>query len=294
MTGASEIGTSIATRLPSHGNSSGRTAPSLSRWIALLVNSKLESIQSLKLDMAAGSFQRFYPKEENIVYGGELVQVTVRAKLLSAASGVTMYAEMLQNSSTGRPEPFESGLAIAGSAEGASTLTTSWGTYVFTMPAANAKPRAIVNINVVTGANAAIVLIDRVKINKGSGKNVGPLVMFKADRTGNATAIPVGPVPFSSVVFNEGNAAWDGTVYTIPVSGYYEVTGQFKSNNSGAYAAGLGLQKSTDGGTTWTQIAYSPNNAANSFGGSYLEDTEYFTAGVKLRLNLNGAGLTPS
>jgi ABC-type proline/glycine betaine transport system substrate-binding protein len=100
-------------------------------------------------------------------------------------------------------------------------------------------------------------------------------------------------VPFSSVVFNEGNAAWDGTVYTIPVSGYYEVTGQFKSNNSGAYAAGLGLQKSTDGGTTWTQIAYSPNNAANSFGGSYLEDTEYFTAGVKLRLNLNGAGLTP-
>lgn len=146
-------------------------------WITGTVTSSLDSvagefetgIQSLKLNMLASSFQRFYQREENIVYGGEVIQVSVRAKLLAAASGVTINAEMLQNAASGKPEPFETGITYTASAEGAATLTTSWATYTFTMTAANAKPRAIVDVLVNTGANAAVVLVDRVKIVKGTG-----------------------------------------------------------------------------------------------------------------------------
>lgn len=137
------------------------------------------SIHSLKLDMAASSFQRFYSREENIVYGGETITVQVRAKLLAAVSGVTINAEMLQNDASGKPEPFETGVTYHGSAEGAQTLTTSWATYTMTMTAGISQPRAIVDVLVNTGANAAIVLIDRVKILKATGP---PLSKVDADK----------------------------------------------------------------------------------------------------------------
>lgn len=146
-------------------------------WKSGTVNSSLDTvagefesgIQSLKLDMAASSMQRIYIKEENIVEGGDYVTATVRAKLVSAASGVTVNAELQQNNAAGKPEPFATGLSTTASAEGAQTITTSWQTFTFTCLAANAKPRANMNVYVTTGANAAVVLIDQIRFYRGKG-----------------------------------------------------------------------------------------------------------------------------
>lgn len=125
-------------------------------------------IQALKLDMGASSFQRFYQFEENILFGGEVVTVAIRARLLNTAPGVTINAELLQNDASGKPDPFETNVSYASSAEGAINLTTSWATYVFTMAAVNGRPRSVVDILINTSSSSAVVLIDRVKISKGT------------------------------------------------------------------------------------------------------------------------------
>lgn len=124
-------------------------------------------IQALKLTMGTTSFQRLFEKEENIVRGGEVVTVQVRAKLLSSAAGVTLRSSLLQNDATAAPVAGASGLNTTDASENPQTLTTSWTTFTFTMTAANAKPRANANVTVTTTAAGAVVLIDYIRIIRG-------------------------------------------------------------------------------------------------------------------------------
>jgi hypothetical protein len=110
-----------------------------------------------------------------------------------------------------------------------------------------------------------------------------PLVMFKATRAGGSFASGV-PIAFNSLSFNEGNAAWDGTVYTIPISGYYEIKAQFKNTNATPYATNFAIQRSTDDGNSWGPVNISFNNPGNAFGGNFIIIEDYFVAGQKFRV----------
>jgi hypothetical protein len=117
------------------------------------------------------------------------------------------------------------------------------------------------------------------------GEGPGKLIRFKANRFGGSGLVT--PVAFPGLIYNEGNAAWDGTNYTIPVDGYYDVFAHLKGNST-SYGSNIGLEKSTDGGTTWVGIAWSYNNPTNAYGGSFVEHSAFFTKGTKLRVKVNG------
>lgn len=129
--------------------------------------------QALKVVCSTSSSQRVYEKAENIVRGGELITVQVRAKLTSAAAGAWINAELLQNDVTSTPTPFATGLTTVSSVEGQQALTTSWATYTFTMTAANGKPRAMANIMCGTTSVAGTILIDWIEVSKEKDVDTG-------------------------------------------------------------------------------------------------------------------------
>ena len=123
--------------------------------------------QAVKITLSASSSQRFYVKDETVVRGGEQIIATVRAKLLSAASGVTLTTQLMQNGGDVDPLPLGSGNVYTSPDEGAQTLTTSWADYTFTMDAASAAPRAVLSFIAATGSGAsAVVLIDHVTVSR--------------------------------------------------------------------------------------------------------------------------------
>lgn len=123
--------------------------------------------QALKIVMGGASSQRLYSHEENVVTGGEYIQVKVRAKVLSGAGSTTIGANLWQNDTAGIPEVFAPGATQVVSIEPASVLTTTWTTYTFTCIAANAKPRAKMNlIFAIAGATGGTVLVDSIKIQR--------------------------------------------------------------------------------------------------------------------------------
>lgn len=130
--------------------------------------------QALKLALSVSSSQTMYQKVENIVRGGEIVNVIVRAKLRVASAGnPTINAAMFQNDIAGEPAPFGVGSSNTGSNEGVQALTTNWKTYQFTIIAVNGKSRAVPYLNIVNGAGAAAdVLIDRVEISRNKSLNL--------------------------------------------------------------------------------------------------------------------------
>lgn len=129
--------------------------------------------QALRIALAASENQRFYQKTENITRGGEVLTMTVRARLLSAAAGSYLQGIIMQNDGQGKPEPFETGSVSATANEGNQSLTTSWADYTFTYTAVAGKPRASLQLVAVAGSGApATFLIDRVKVFRGKGQPI--------------------------------------------------------------------------------------------------------------------------
>lgn len=128
-------------------------------------------LNALKLSLPVNSVQRAFQKEENLVRDGEVITVTVRAKLISASANASITVEMLQNK-TNTPVPGASGNTVVNPNvfDGAPyALTTSWANYVFTLSAAAALPRAYVAIVASAGATAScVMLIDRISISRRS------------------------------------------------------------------------------------------------------------------------------
>lgn len=123
--------------------------------------------QSLKVVMGGVAAQRLYSHEENIVAGGEYIQIKVRAKILAGGGLTNLTVNLWQNDLTGIPEVFAPGVVQTGSFEPFAALTTTWTTYTFHVLAVNAKPRAKMNYIVnCPGATGATVLIDSVRIKR--------------------------------------------------------------------------------------------------------------------------------
>lgn len=124
--------------------------------------------QALKISVPTSAIQRFYAKDENMVRDGEIITVSVRARLSATSANARLSVQMIQNFATD-PVPLASGNVLAASVEGPQALTTSWATYNFTVVAGNTAPRAIMNIIADAGATASCVfLIDRVRIARAS------------------------------------------------------------------------------------------------------------------------------
>ena len=131
--------------------------------------------QALKVALAASSSQTLYQKEENVVRGGEVITVLVRAKLRVAAAGSTIGVGMFQNDIAGDPAPFGTGSSNVGSAEGTIALTTAFKTYQFTLTAVAGKSRAVPYLSLVSAAAAADILIDRVEVTRNKALNLQAL-----------------------------------------------------------------------------------------------------------------------
>lgn len=122
--------------------------------------------QAVRVGLLAGSSQRIYPLDEMIVGGGEVITMKVRAR--AHAAGITLAASLLQNDTAGPPEPLATGLAQATPEEGNQTPAVgTWRTYTFSMVALNAKPRAMPNLIISTGAAGSSISIQSIEIKRG-------------------------------------------------------------------------------------------------------------------------------
>ena len=146
--------------------------------------------QALKSSCPAGGSQRFYARDENVVRDGEVITVSVRARLQASAPTATLSAELFQNDKTNFPGVFVSGASITTPAEGSMNLTTSWKTYTFTFIATAAKPRAIINFIVAADAETATFFLDRIRIGRATGPSLQawPIgsIFFSANNTNPA------------------------------------------------------------------------------------------------------------
>lgn len=124
--------------------------------------------RALKVHLPPSSSQRLYQKEENLVASGEQVVLRVRAKKLAAGTGTTLNATLMQNDTTGAPEPLASGASYVSADVSNVSPTTSWGTYEFRFTAVNSKPRGIVSLQVEQdGTSTSDVVIDSIRVYRG-------------------------------------------------------------------------------------------------------------------------------
>lgn len=124
--------------------------------------------RALKVSLPPSSSQRLYQKEENLVAGGELIILRVRAKKLAAGTGTQFNATLMQNDTTGPPEPLASGAVYVSADVSNVQPTTSWGTYEFRFTAANSKPRAVVSLQVEQDATGTSnVVFDSIRVYRG-------------------------------------------------------------------------------------------------------------------------------
>jgi len=130
--------------------------------------------KALKIQLGPSESQRLYAKEENIVQGGDVITVVVRARLLSTNLDARMSASLTQNDETDTPVLGKPGSVETAAAGVALALTTSWETYVFEITSAETKPRAIMNLvcsTTVTGG--ATFLIDSIRIFRDVAEESG-------------------------------------------------------------------------------------------------------------------------
>lgn len=120
--------------------------------------------QALKIVLGATSSQRVNAREENLVKGGELIEISVRAKTLSGSA--TLQPVLIQNDMANKPEIFKPG--VSQTSAGTKTITSTWTTHKFYVEAVNGKPRAIVNLIFDSAAGASIV-IDSILFSRFSG-----------------------------------------------------------------------------------------------------------------------------
>lgn len=119
-------------------------------------------IRGLKVDMPVSGFQRVIPKVENLVRVGEVVEVTVRAKLATLVAGATLNVAIIQNDQDNLPEPFVANAAYSTAADAAQELTTSWATYKFRFTMVASRPRVKVHLILTgSGSSAATFFVDR-------------------------------------------------------------------------------------------------------------------------------------
>lgn len=124
--------------------------------------------RALKVHLPPTSSQRLYQKEENLLAGGELVILRVRAKKLAASTGIQFNATLIQNDTTGVPEPLASGASYVSADVSNVPITTSWATYEFRFTAVNSKPRGIVSLHVEQdGTSTSDVVIDSIRVYRG-------------------------------------------------------------------------------------------------------------------------------
>lgn len=130
--------------------------------------------RALKVFLPPSSSQRIYQKEENLVRGGDVIVFRVRAKKLSASTGLKLNANLMQNAE-GPPEPLNPTATFVTADVVDVVPTTSWATYEFRFVAINAKPRAIVSLQVEQdGTGTSDVVIDWIKVSRGSPDDPAP------------------------------------------------------------------------------------------------------------------------
>ena len=120
--------------------------------------------RALKLTIPAGGRQRIFPKELNLVGGGERIVTVVKARLLTAQStNVEIVGTLYQAGEDGHPEPLGSGASDANAEEGAQSIGASWTDFTFSNTAAYELPQARVNVVVFNNdTETAEVLIDQI------------------------------------------------------------------------------------------------------------------------------------
>jgi len=124
--------------------------------------------RALKVALPPSSSQRLYQKEENLVAGGEQIVLRVRAKKLAASTGTQFNANLMQNDTTGPPEPLQAGATFVTPDVTNVQLTTSWKVYEFRFTAVNSKPRANVSLQVEQDSTGtANVVIDSIRVYRG-------------------------------------------------------------------------------------------------------------------------------
>lgn len=180
--------------------------------------------QALKIAFNGVSSQRLYEKVETIVRGGDFIEVRVRAKLASASSGHTLEMNLMQNDATGEPVVLASGAVTTSSIEGPQAVTAAWKTYTFTCVAANAKPRAMVNILAnKTSAGTINLHIDRIEVRRNKTTSNIRLIEGAAAITANTWT------HLSGLTQNgkRGNLLTaSGGIITIQRDGWYRVGAQ--------------------------------------------------------------------
>ena len=119
--------------------------------------------QALKISMGVSEMQQLSAFEENIVRGGDVVTVVIRAKLLSANPNAKLDAFLIQNNLLA-PTPGGIGSVEAYSDIGEQSLTTDWATYTFNITCLTDNPRASVNVIATTDSSGgAVFLIDYIR-----------------------------------------------------------------------------------------------------------------------------------
>ena len=136
--------------------------------------------QAAKFVMAASSSQRIYERGEVLVRGGEVITVSVRAKITAAAAVAPVVSVgLFQADKNGSPQPFGAGAAEVGGAPLYGPLGTNWATFTFTVTAAVGKPRSRMNVLFQQAAgNGSTIVVDRIEISRVQTK-----LDLKTDKT---------------------------------------------------------------------------------------------------------------
>ena len=184
--------------------------------------------KAMKIALNASSSQRFYTKDENIILGGETLEITVRAKALTNA--INLEAALIQNTPANPPDMFQTGVQQT-SGGTKSVVTSGWNTYTFAINALANKPRAKVNF-IASSTSAGTLLIDWVKIRRIPAGIGGAITRNTAISMANGWS----KITFNGTDFLEG-IDWDGTNqrFVVTSPGLYSINGaiMWASNATG-------------------------------------------------------------
>lgn len=190
--------------------------------------------QALKCTMAVASSQRFYDKEENLVRGGEILKIEIRARLTAASAGTTILGSAIFNLADD-PAPF-AGTPIDDSL-GAQALTTAWAWYTFYVVAPNALPRARVNIVANAPTTAGNVLIDRYKVSRVDTNPCSGVDTFKSVSVASLPNTSFNQITGFARVGDDARCfTFASDQWTCRVPGWYDINASITFGGSSATA----------------------------------------------------------
>lgn len=251
-------------------------------------------VAGFKAVMSASSSQRIFPKDENYLRAGEVIQIQVRAKLRVAAAGVSMDGGLFTNDSVATPTPLATGLVSFGTIEGSQVLDTTWRTYTFTSSTAGAKPRFAPQVVLTTGANAADVLIDWIRVKRfdSVGKAMQPFAALRRNTTFALSAATETPLQWDTVVRLEGGMATDLSPVTnlvVPIDGWYDLRGgiQVASRAAGRFYMAFGFgATSTTAYDSLNDVIHDHTSSATESPGAAISMYKFLTAGTRVSLRI--------